>query len=485
MSSTDNTVTVTDAGPARKRIAVTIPRARIAARIEEEFGALASQAALPGFRAGRVPRSLLTKRFGAAVMGESKQKLVSEAVREAIEQHKLRAIGAPELAPEAAAAPMGPEADFAFECHVEVLPDFVLPAWEGMAIERPTLEVTDQHVADEIRRSAYRYGGVERIDGPFQPLDRMVGTVAVTIADAKEPFFQTDRALAVVPAAEDKGRGQFLGVMIDGLGEALEGKSVGASVRMTTTGPEGHEIEAVRGQPLTIDYTITEAERINPATDLELAARAGCATVDLLKEQVRMVLERRRDEEQRSAMREQVFDKLADGVDFPLPERASAAQVERDLARARMELLSRGLEPERVEQSLASLRESSAAQSRRRLKLLFILARLCEELGVEATEAEVFGRIAAIARSRGQRPDALREELDRTGRIGELAMHVREQKAADRVLDKATITEVPADEWNRRVEERVAASRAPAASGAGAAAPADPPKKGKGRTPKA
>jgi FKBP-type peptidyl-prolyl cis-trans isomerase (trigger factor) len=102
-----------------------------------------------------------------------------------------------------------------------------------------------------------------------------------------------------------------------------------------------------------------------------------------------------------------------------------------------------------VEARLAEMRSATADDTRRRLKLFFLLARLAETLGVEATDGEVNGRIAAIARSRGVRPDAMRAELEKSGRIGEIALQIREHKAADRVIAKATITDIPAEEWNK------------------------------------
>jgi FKBP-type peptidyl-prolyl cis-trans isomerase (trigger factor) len=169
-------------------------------------------------------------------------------------------------------------------------------------------------------------------------------------------------------------------------------------------------------------------------------------------------------------MRDQVFEQLAAGVDFELPVKLSESQVARDLERQRLEMLYRGTDPQVVERRMAEIRGSSADESRRRLKLFFVLARLAEQLGVEATDAEVNGRIAMIARQRGTRPAELRAELEKTGRLNELALQIREHKSADRVIAKATITDIPAEEWNAQLEARGAgagkgASAAKAASG--------------------
>jgi trigger factor len=153
---------------------------------------------------------------------------------------------------------------------------------------------------------------------------------------------------------------------------------------------------------------------------------------------------------------------LVDSVDFPLPERLSAVQMARNLEMARMEMLQRGMEAEQVETRLAEMRAASEEDTKRRLKLFFILTRLAEEQGIQVSDAEVNGRIAAIAAQRGEAPQQLRQQLEQSGRLSELALSIREQKVVDRILDKAKFTEVPADKWNEAEEKRRSAEIAKA-----------------------
>ncbi|MFM7480203.1 MAG: trigger factor [Planctomycetota bacterium] len=444
-----NTVKVSAAGPALKRIEITVPKARVDQQIEQAFAGLADQAVVPGFRKGHVPRGLLEKRFGEAVLQEAKQQLMSSAYQQALQDEKIRPIGNPEL-PEGASEPLLERGrDFTIAVEVEVMPEFELPSWEGMPLRRPVLDILPKHVDEEVERLSYRLGVPSPVDGPFEPLDRMVGKAVVRIKGDEKVFFETENALAVVPAKEDEGKGPFLGLLVEGLDKTLGGCKVGDSVTIAMDGPQQHEITEIRGKPLVVQYTVTGAERIAPATREDIAARIGVETQELLAENLRGVLERRRDDEQRSALRDQVFEQLAAKVEFDLPQRLSAAQAARELERQRLEMLYRGVDNERVEARLAEMRSATADDTRRRLKLFFLLARLAETLGVEATDGEVNGRIAAIARGRGVRPDAMRAELEKSGRISEIALQIREHKAADRVIAKATITDVPAEEWNK------------------------------------
>ncbi|MSR68896.1 MAG: trigger factor [Phycisphaerales bacterium] len=447
-TTVENTIKVSDAGPALKRIDISIPAAKVSQQIESAFAGLRADAVLPGFRKGHAPRGLLEKRFGAELLQEARQRLVAQAYQEALESNKIRPIGQPEVAAGTAEPEFAIGKDFFMSVEVEVMPEFEIPVWEGIALRRPMLEIEPKHVEEEIERLSYRLGVPAQIEGPFEPLDRMVGKAVVRLVGEEKAFFETESALAVVPAEADAGKGPFLGLLVDGLDKILLGKKVGDVAMIQMIGPESHEIVEVRGKPLDVQYTITAAERIVPATRDEIASKIGMETIDLLNENIKGVLERRRDDEQRSALRDQVFEQLAAKVDFELPARLSEAQVGRELERQRLEMLYRGVEADRVEARLAETRAASTDETRRKLKLFFILAKLAETLGVEATEGEVNGRIAAIARSRGMRPDAMRAELEKNNRVSEIALQVREHKAADRVISKAVISDIPAQEWN-------------------------------------
>jgi trigger factor len=447
-------VKVEDAGPAKKRITVTVQAKDVDARLENGFGNLAGEAALPGFRKGKAPRALLERRFGDMLLKETRSQLLGETYGKVVQDHKLRPVGEPSLPDGATEPTLTRGKAFTYTVEVEVAPDFAAPKTDGLAIQKPMFEIKDEHVAAEIRRQGFRFGTPERITGPFRPLDRMLCTAKAWKNGEQDPFFNMEKALVVVPDTVDEGKGSLLGILVNDLSKHLEGRKVGESVTIDTVAPENHEREDLRGAKIRFELKFDDADRITPLDAPTLADRMGLETEENLRTQVRMVLERKRDAEQRAAEREQVSRHLADAIDFPLPERLSQAQIARNLEMARMEMLQRGMEAEEVETRLAELRHGSEEDTKRRLKLFFILSRLAEEMGVQVNEPEVNGRIAAMAAQRGVPPAQMRQDLERAGRLSELTLSIREQKVLDRILDRATFTEIDADAWNKAEDKR-------------------------------
>ena len=450
-------IKITETAPCTKRIAIKVPASEVDARLELALSAFLADAALPGFRKGKAPRALVEKRVGGALLNETRGQIMSEAYSKAIQDNKLTPISDPRPADGETVPELARGKDFAFTVEIEVAPEFATPDFSTYEVKRPTIEVTKDHVEGEVLRQSYRFGAPGRIDGPFERLDRMLGKATVTVEGRDGTYFETDKALCVGPAEEDEGKGQLLGLIFDDLDKALLGKKIGDTVTVTMTGADGHEREELRGKKISVQYQILEAERITPRSGKELAEMYGVETEEIFREQVRDALEQRRDGEQRAAMREQVAEQLVAGVDFALPAKISEEQVSRTLEQQRMELLSRGLDANAVENRLAEMRGSSEKAAKDRLKLFFIMSRLAQHFNVNITDQELNGRIAFMASQQGVRPEQLRKQLEQSGRMGEVISVIRDAKVSDRIISQAKVSDISADEWNKVVEAKAKA----------------------------
>jgi len=459
--ATESTVVVENIGPARKRLKITIPAAMVDERLTEAYANARTEVNIPGFRRGSAPIGLIEKRFGASIMEDLRRRLLTDAYSKALQDHKLQPVADPEVDEAAADVEIKRGKAIEVSMDIEVIPEITLPKLEDVEVSRPVAEVDEKYLADEIRRLGYRFGTPARIDGPFETLDRMVGKATVRVKGAKQdPYFESAECLVVVPDVEDEGKGQVLGLMFDDLSKHVTGKKIGDSIVLKTTGPEVHEREDLRGAEITVEFTPTQAERITPAEPAAVAESLGLGAVENLREQVKLSLESRRDQEQRAAMREQAAEWLLEKVTFDLPEKMSGAQVARNIEMQRIQLQQQGLEEAQIEHRLAEIRGASEEDTRKRLRAFFILARLAQDLGIDVSDAELNASIVQMARSRGTRPDQIRTELQQNGRLNEMALAIREAKTLDRVLAKAKVTDVPAEEWNKIVADKQKAAAA-------------------------
>ncbi|MDX2146274.1 MAG: trigger factor [Planctomycetota bacterium] len=443
--SLPNHVVVTDSGPCTKRITITIPAATVAGKVKDSLDALLVEAQLPGFRKGHAPRRLVEKRFGAGVRNEAKNQLVAEAYSKAMEDLKLKVLGEP-ASPGLKDLEIKDGEPLTVELDVEVVPDFQLPATEGIPVRKPQFSVTNELVEGEVQKIRVNEGSLESRDLP-EPGDYLTGHAVMTSPSGEE-FYNIKGAVVQVPAPEKQGKGMVLGVIVDDFSTQLGLPKVGETATIRVRGPENHEVEKLRGVDLTVTFAVERIDRIIPASLESLAQRLGFQDNEAFKEFVRQRLEQRVRIEQQSVMRQQLAEHLLTNVQMELPRRATAAQAARLLERRRMELMYRGVPEHQIEEHMAELRRSSDDAAVRELKLFFILNTVAEQMAIRVDDAEINARIVQMARESGERPEKLRQAIIQRNQVGVIYQQIREHKAMDAILSNAAVTEVPAEEFN-------------------------------------
>ena len=70
--------------------------------------------------------------------------------------------------------------------------------------------------------------------------------------------------------------------------------------------------------------------------------------------------------------------------------------------------------------------------------------KVADKLDVEVTEEEINGHIAQVAIQRGQRPEKMKEQMERDGSLSQFRLDIRQNKCINKLLDSADITETEA-----------------------------------------
>lgn len=441
----EQAVKVEDSGPARKTITIEVPESRIKAKIEEMYGTLRSDAVLPGFRKGRAPRRLLEKRFAETIQGDLKNQLISESYGQAIEENELDVIGNPEVkdieelkVPEA-----GP---LTLVIEVEISPKVDLPDFKKIKVTKPSAEVTDADLEEEIESLRERFGKMDSVEdakikeGDYVQCDTRI-LAGEDAGDDAEELARHPEAYTLVHGKKDDFKGHIAGILVDDLGKRLKGKTLGDEVRISMTGPKGHEDEKIKDQPITLVLSVKRVDRLAPAEVSALVEQMGVENEDEFKTRIREMLQQRAESKQTAEMHKQIADQLLEKVELELPEGLKGRQIERVLQRQRMELLYSGATPEQVEEKLAEARNDSEADAIQQLKAFFIIDQAAKDLDVEVDQNEINGRIAMMAMQQGRRPEKMRQEMTQRGEIEQLYLSIRETKTLDKILESADVTD--------------------------------------------
>ncbi len=136
---------------------------------------------MPGFRPGHAPRKLVENRFRKDVVGRVKGALLMDSLAQIHEEYDLSAIGEPELDLETVEIPeQGP---MTFEFDLEVRPQFDMPQWKGLRIEKPVREFTDADIDQALKRILTNRGSLVPFDGPAEPGDYITTNLTFKYGD--------------------------------------------------------------------------------------------------------------------------------------------------------------------------------------------------------------------------------------------------------------------------------------------------------------
>lgn len=496
-----NSVHIEDAGVSLKRVTVEISADEIANRLDTSLSLLRSRAALPGFRPGKAPTRLLERKFGQGMREETRNELVQKSFRKVVDEHKFRVVGEP-IIKDAEKIEIQPGAPLKITFEIEVMPDFEMPNLEGVALRKPTLEVSETLVDTELKNQQTRFGRMEDVGDEPGPGHYFFGSVVLLdehgakIAELPKhvtrwPEPKKDAAPASIASGDETAAaateeevgpegveavaGAIGGIRIENLGEHLRGRKVGDVVNIETVGPANHEVIPVRGRNVRLEFTIGRITRLIPATTEHLVELFGFEDEAELREQIGLVLNMRIEGEQREVMRAQVIRYLLDNIQMELPERISEAQTRRVMGSARLRLQQRGMPDVQIEEKIADLRTASLQRAQHDLKAQFILDRLVMDSEIQVTERELNGRIMGMAQQRGVRPDKFREDLIKNNQVYLLANQIAHEKAVDLIIEKGNVTTLTAEEWNKEMQgtqNAAGSGAAPAGSAEGEPQPA-------------
>jgi len=431
-----NAVTIEESGPCKKKVIIEIPQAKIKKLTEKQYEDLRKEALVPGFRKGRAPRRLLEKRFGKETKEQIKLTLLSDAGKSAIEDNKLQALGEPDIDFENIELP--DEGPLTFDFEVEVRPEFDLPKLEGIPVTKTKLEVTDEQVDREIEQMQ-RWAGVwtpREEEDAIELEDQIIADAILKVEGIEEEEKLDDIEIYVRKSG-------FVGAIpVEKLDELLVGAKSRDTKETSVKVPKTFFREEYRGKKVDINISITDIKWLKPAElDENLLKRYEVEDKNELREKIHDSLHSRLETQGRTEMTEQIYQYLLDKTDLDLPLSIVAEQANSVLQRQYTNLLMRGLSREQVGEQLEQLKAGSEQQAQQQLKTFFIMDKVADKLDIEVTEEEINGQVAQLALQRGQRPERMREEMERNGSLAQFSLEVRQDKCIAKLLETAVITE--------------------------------------------
>jgi trigger factor len=427
-----------------RHVTVSIDREDVDRYFDEAFSELMPSAEVPGFRPGRAPRKLVENRFRKQVREQVKGSLLMDSMTQVTEEQEFTAISEPDF--DLAAIEVPDDGPMTFEFDIEVRPEFDLPQWKGLRLEKPVHKYSREDVDGRLSELLERYGQIVPHEGPAEADDYITVNMTFTFAGQQISRLEEEMLRLRSELSFHDGRIGDFDKLMDGV---QEGETRHGKLRLSAEAPN----DQLRGQEIDAEVKVLDVKRVTlPELDEQFLARVGkFENEGELRDAVEAELQRQLAYHQNRRIREQITEQLTKAANWDLPSDLLQRQSKRELERAVLELQSAGFSEEEIQTHSNELRQNSQATTATALKEHFILERIAEEHEIEDEPGDYDKEIAMIALQSNDSPRRIRARLEKRGQMDALRNQIIERKVIELITSEAMFDEVDFQPGKNRV----------------------------------
>lgn len=421
------------------RLMATVPVADVRSVYDEMMAEYVKSVRIDGFRKGHVPVSVLERKFGDSLRLEAMSRVLEKAVDTVLAEAEEKP-----LAYEAPALEGEPEfaldKDFSFSVTYDVFPGFELPSTEGIELEIPSVEVSDEDLAQELERIRERNAIVVEKTG-----EAALGDI-VTVAYSE----LTEEGQEVAGSKREDFTFELgKGLNLYKFDEEVVGMKAGDSKTFSKTYPEDFEYKDLAGKTAKLSVTLSKVKQKDvPALDDELAQDVSekYKTLDDLKKAVREQLQTTLDNRLRELKEKKLVDILLERTSIDVPE----SMVSAELA-MRWESLKRdmGIDADEKMESIAQysgksrqlLYEDWKPAVTKAIAGRLLLDKLVEKSGLDITEEDLSAEYAKQAEGSAMSVEEVKAEYEKRQSVEYLKERMKETRFFDSLLATTKLTQ--------------------------------------------
>lgn len=422
--------TVETLSPTRVRLAIEVPFAELEPSVRKAYREIASQVTVPGFRAGKVPSSVIDQRVGrGAVLNEAVQDAIPTNIVAAVREHEVKSLGRPDV--EITQFSDGEALKFTAE--LDVRPEITVPDLDTIAVTVDELQLADSEIDEQVNSLRERFATLKTVERAALIGDYVQIDLAATVDGQEVP------GGSATNISHEVGSNQLL----PGLDDALPGLAANGSTTFTTQLVGGE----YAGREADVSVTVrTVKEKQLPPLDDEFAQLASeFDTLEELREDLKGRVLRVKRIEQLYAARDKVLTDLVVAAEVPAPEGVVREEVEHrkqamadELERIGASLAEYLAAEEKTEEQIEAELTEAAAEG---VKIQLLLDTVADREDVQVSDDEYGHEVVHRAQRVGMTPQAYYDQLVRSGAAAAVYGDVRRGKALALVMEKAKITD--------------------------------------------
>lgn len=379
-------------------------------------------ARIPGFRPGKAPISVIEKAYGKQFTDDVRNHLILHFYDTAVKDEKLDVVSQVSTDLYSYDAQNGLNLEFT----VDIRPEFTLPKYKDMSIEKKQVVVEDADVQKElvnIRDSMAPYEDTKDkvANGDFVEISFSSDIDAAKFGDAAKDAERlvSSEGFWVEVGADNEA--------IPGVSKNIVGLGIGDTFDFSAKFPKDFYVDVLRGVKAKYTGAVKNVRRKRQPTDEELVKNTGMKDIEDVKAHIRKHIEGERNSAELNARKEQIRNWLLKKAgSFSLPQAILQLVANRNFDTAAGQLAAEKkatATEEWLDAHAKDVQKRADEMADRQLRLMYILDAIAKEEKITVSQAEEDREVASLARYFAQRseshknltPEGLHSILERNG----------------------------------------------------------------------
>lgn len=383
---------------------------------------------VPGFRKGKVPRTIFNKQFGEeALYEDALNSLLPDAYDNAIEELGLFPVAQPKIEVKS----MNKGENWVVEATVTLKPEVKLGDYKGLTVAKQDRSVSTEEVNARLEAKQAQLAELSVKEGKAENGD----TVVIDFEGFKDG----------VAFAGGKGENHSLelgsGSFIPGFEEQLVGVSAGEEVEVNVTFPQEYHAEDLKGAAATFKVAVKEVKTKEvPALDDEFAKDAddSVETLAELKDKIAKQIEAEKEQAAKSAIEDLALRQAVENAEIgELPYEMVHNEVHRQMDFFLNDMKRQGISEELYYQltgtTRADLHKQMEVDADVRVKTNLVLEAIVKAEAIQVSAEEIEAEIAELSATYNMPVEQVKAVLN----TEMLENDIRTKKAVAIVVDSA------------------------------------------------
>ena len=414
-------------------VTVEIPADEVSGAFRRVIKNYTRQARIPGFRAGKVPPSLIRSRFQEQIQQDVVEQLLPQHFRAAIEAAGVQPISQPQVTE----LHLEDGEPLRFKALFEVLPEISLDGYGDIKVDREAAELTDAEWDAEMERVRDSRSTMEPVEEDRELRD----------GDYAQITFKGELAgdTTGLPALDEPIAGQDVQLEVGGKNtlpafkDALRGAKPGQELKFEVAYPADFGEPRLAGRTIAYEVEIKGIKHKNaPEMDDEFARSLGSyETMDEFREKLREHLSADKKRQAEAATKDKLLEALAERYTFPIPETLVQQQIEARLDRGLRALAQQGMTQEQMRSlNFERLRAAQRDAALGEVQGTMLLDRIAQLEDIEVTDTELDRELEMLSVQMQEPLATLRERLTKDGSVTRIREQIRREKTGAHLYER-------------------------------------------------